>query len=145
MIYQFDSKYVSLCLHFPRISDFFFNGWLWSYLSINVFQEYTNDKFWWLDGMLVHLISKGIFLFFNSQIYLDSLVLFWCLASLIDDIWLLYLSLKELDARPLYSWVSEPFVVTSALYKTDLECSGKVKLVNSINPLAFRFTFTIID
>ena len=24
-------------------------------------------------------------------------------------------------------------------------CSGKVKLVNSINPLAFRFTFTIID
>ena len=24
-------------------------------------------------------------------------------------------------------------------------CSGKVKLVNSVNPLAFRFTFTIID
>ena len=33
----------------------------------------------------------------------------------------------------------------SLLFRLITLCSGKVKLVNSVNPLVFRFTFTIID
>ena len=44
----------------------------------------------------------------------------------------------------------EPSSSSGIIYKlvtlcAEYICSGKVKLVNSVNPLAFRFTFTIID
>ena len=76
-----------------------------------------------LDIML-HFISKEIFLFFNSQIYLDRL-------QCCSGVWLVYL-MKELDARSMYSWVSEPFVVTSALYITDLERPSQFLSYNNI-------------
>ena len=83
----------------------------------------------WYDMHLAKIdqfISNEAFLFFISQMCFERLMLSCYFFTLNEKIWFLYLSLTELDARPIYSALSSEqpgpvFDITSALYIIDFD------------------------
>ena len=94
-IYLCSSRNLSRWRHLLVISDFLFNGKLWSDVRINVFSS-THRWHFFRDGWYVcaeettvQFISNGIPLFFKVYIYLDKLVLFRYFSWRKDCWWLL--------------------------------------------------------